>query len=310
VGLYKREPEPWQKDPNKRDELNSAGFVLDGILSKAREDLDSIKQFVVASKPEDEARAVQERSDEITQYADSFTESEALETPPFVEDAKPAVVSVTDHEQELKIVREQAFAEGQSLGQLEGRQSMKMEAEEMSAELSIKLRDEFSEFLAAVEDNLVTEQNLFDPLKKLALVLAEQIARAELAHNDESIRRFIERSIAEIEPAQLKSLSLNVSPEWHERLQSEPLKSVVKNYDVRVDEKLSIGSIRLTVNNTSIEDLIERRVQGLAEQLFTTSPISDDQQLLFPEEGDEGFVIPGDFDEVEVDDIFFNAPEE
>jgi hypothetical protein len=166
VGLYKREPEPWQKDPSKRDELNSAGFVLDGILSKAKEDLDSIKQFVVASKPEDEARAVQERSDEITQYADSFTESEALETPPFVEDAKPAVVSVTDHEQELKIVREQAFAEGQSLGQLEGQQSMKMEAEEMSAELSIKLRDEFSEFLAAVEDNLVTEQNLFDPLKK------------------------------------------------------------------------------------------------------------------------------------------------
>ena len=97
---------------------------------------------------------------------------------------------------------------------------------------------------------------------------------------------------------------------WYERMQKEPLQSVVQNYEVRVDDKLSIGSIRLTVQDTSIEDFIERRVQQLSEQLFTKSPISEDQQLLFPEEGDDGFVIPGDFAEVEVDDIFFNAPEE
>ena len=72
---------------------------------------------------------------------------------------------------------------------------------------------------------------------------------------------------------------------------------------------LSNGSIRLTIQDTTIEDLIERRIGHLSEQLFTTSPISEDQQLLFTEEGDEGFVIPGDFSEVEVDDIFFNAPE-
>jgi flagellar biosynthesis/type III secretory pathway protein FliH len=187
---------------------------------------------------------------------------------------------------------------------------MRQEAEEMSAELNIQLRDEFAEFLRAVEDNLVDAQNLFDPLKKLALTLGEQIARTELNHNDESIRRFIERSIAEIEPTQLTALVLHVSTSWYERLQKEPLQSVVQNYEVRVDDKLSIGSIRLTVQDTSIEDLIERRVQQLTEQLFTTSPISEDQQLLFPEEGDDGFVIPGDFAEVEVDDIFFNAPEE
>ena len=156
----------------------------------------------------------------------------------------------------------------------------------------------------------VDGQNLFDPLKRLALTLAEQIARAELTHNDESIRRFIERSIAEIEPSQLTKLVLHVSTAWHERLQSEPLQTVVQNYEVRVDDKLSVGSIRLTIQDTTIEDLIERRIGQLSEQLFTPSPISEDQQLLFPEEGDDGFVIPGDFAEVEVDDIFFNAPKE
>ena len=88
------------------------------------------------------------------------------------------------------------------------------------------------------------------------------------------------------------------------------MQTVVQNYEVRVDDKLSVGSIRLTIQDTTIEDLIERRIGQLSEQLFTPSPISEDQQLLFPEEGEDGFVIPGDFAEVEVDDIFFNAPEE
>mgnify|MGYP001193973631 CR=1 FL=1 len=88
------------------------------------------------------------------------------------------------------------------------------------------------------------------------------------------------------------------------------IEHVEMNISTYCDDKLSNGSIRLTIQDTTIEDLIERRIAHLSEQLFTTSPISEDQQLLFPEEGDEGFVIPGDFAEVEVDDVFFNAPEE
>jgi flagellar biosynthesis/type III secretory pathway protein FliH len=312
AALYSREPKPWQRDRTRRDDLDAAGFVLDGILSKAKPAADSVNQFTAALLPQDKTnvQSVVEAVEEFTKEASQYVESEPLET--LESDAEPAIESVSneEHEQEISRVKAQAFADGQTQGQVEGRQAMRQEAEEMSAELNIQLRDEFAEFLRAVEDNLVNAQNLFDPLKKLALTLGEQIARTELNHNDESIRRFIERSIAEIEPTQLTALVLHVSTSWYERLQKEPLQSVVQNYEVRVDDKLSIGSIRLTVQDTSIEDLIERRVQQLSEQLFTTSPISEDQQLLFPEEGDDGFVIPGDFAEVEVDDIFFNAPEE
>jgi flagellar biosynthesis/type III secretory pathway protein FliH len=312
AALYSREPKPWQRDRTRRDDLDAAGFVLDGILSKAKPAADSVNQFTAALLPQDKTnvQSVVEAVEESAKEASQYVESEPLET--LESDAEPAIESVSneEHEQEISRVKAQAFADGQTQGQVEGRQAMRQEAEEMSAELNIQLRDEFAEFLRAVEDNLVNAQNLFDPLKKLALTLGEQIARTELNHNDESIRRFIERSIAEIEPTQLTALVLHVSTSWYERLQKEPLQSVVQNYEVRVDDKLSIGSIRLTVQDTSIEDLIERRVQQLSEQLFTTSPISEDQQLLFPEEGDDGFVIPGDFAEVEVDDIFFNAPEE
>ena len=34
--LYNREPQPWQRNSTRRDELNAAGFVLDGILSKVK----------------------------------------------------------------------------------------------------------------------------------------------------------------------------------------------------------------------------------------------------------------------------------
>jgi len=308
--LYSRDPQPWQRNSTRRDELNAASFVLDGILSKAKTvETEEASKFVISAAPIDKALA-----EPAVEVADSELlvdfQSEPLETLEPIEEVALDSVSAEEREQELVAAKAEAFAEGQAQGQIEARQSMRMEAEESSAELNIKLRDEFSEFLAAVEESLVNGQNLFDPLKKLALTLAEQIARAELTRNDESIRRFIERSIAEIEPSQLKSLVLHVSNAWYERLQCEPLQTIVQNYEVRVDDKLSNGSIRLTIQDTTIEDLIERRIAHLSEQLFTTSPISEDQQLLFPEEGDEGFVIPGDFAEVEVDDVFFNAPEE
>ena len=307
--MYKREPQPWQRNSTRRDELNAASFVLDGILSKVKTvETEEENKFVISSVPQDKAQAAPAVEVAESEVLADF-QSEPLETSELVEEVAVDSVSAEEREQELSAAKTQAFAEGQAQGQAEARQSMRVEAEEMSAELNIKLRDEFSEFLAAVEENLVDGQNLFDPLKRLALTLAEQIARAELTHNDESIRRFIERSIAEIEPSQLTKLVLHVSTPWHERLQSEPLQTVVQNYEVRVDDKLSVGSIRLTIQDTTIEDLIERRIGQLSEQLFTPSPISEDQQLLFPEEGDDGFVIPGDFAEVEVDDIFFNAPE-
>lgn len=307
--MYKREPQPWQRNSTRRDELNAASFVLDGILSKVKTvETEEENKFVISSVPQDKAQAAPAVEVAESEVLADF-QSEPLETSELVEEVAVDSVSAEEREQELNAAKTQAFAEGQAQGQAEARQSMRVEAEEMSAELNIKLRDEFSEFLAAVEENLVDGQNLFDPLKRLALTLAEQIARAELTHNDESIRRFIERSIAEIEPSQLTKLVLHVSTAWHERLQSEPLQTVVQNYEVRVDDKLSVGSIRLTIQDTTIEDLIERRIGQLSEQLFTPSPISEDQQLLFPEEGDDGFVIPGDFAEVEVDDIFFNAPE-
>ena len=307
--MYNREPQPWQRNSTRRDELNAAGFALDGILSKVKTvETEEENKFVISSVPQGKAQAAPAVEVAESEVLVDF-QSGPLETPELIEEVAVDSVSAEEREQELNAAKTQAFAEGQAQGQAEARQSMRVEAEEMSAELNIMLRDEFSEFLTAVEENLVDGQNLFDPLKKLALTLAEQIARAELTHNDESIRRFIERSIAEIEPSQLTKLVLHVSTAWHERLQSEPLQTVVQNYEVRVDDKLSVGSIRLTIQDTTIEDLIERRIGQLSEQLFTPSPISEDQQLLFPEEGDDGFVIPGDFAEVEVDDIFFNAPE-
>lgn len=308
--MYSREPQPWQRNSTRRDELDAAGFVLDGILSKAKTvETEEANKFVISAVPQD--KALVEPAVEVAESEPLVDfQSEPLETLELVEEVVVDSVSAEEREQALGEAKAQAFADGQAQGQAQARQSMRVEAEEASAELNIMLRDEFSEFLAAVEENLVDSQNLFDPLKKLALTLAEQIARSELTHNDESIRRFIERSIAEIEPSQLRKLVLHVSSAWNERLQNEPLKTVVQNYEVRVDDKLNIGSIRLTVQDSTIEDLIERRIGQLSEQLFTPSPIAEDQQLLFPEEGDDGFVIPGDFAEVEVDDIFFNAPEE
>ena len=83
--------------------------------------------------------------------------------------------------------------------------------------------------------------------------------------------------------------------------------------------------MRLAIQDTSIDDLIEHRLAELGQQVFsntTPAPEGSEEQILARSEGDaaegeaddlsevdeHGAIIQGDYSEV--DDIFFQRPED
>ena len=122
-------------------------------------------------------------------------------------------------------------------------------------------------------------------------------------------------------------------------MQQPELEAIFATYALRRDDALQPGSVRLAVEDTSIVDLIDHRVQQLADQLLTDVPsenqepksvlqtgqqaqsvdaAEDDATEVIPtveerdwfagELDDEGAIIQGDYSEV--DDIFFQRPPE
>lgn len=246
---------------------------------------------------------------------------------------------------ELERAKAQAFSEGQAQGQLEAKQMLEMESESNTAERAVELRDMIGALVHEAQSHLVAHQDLFDPLKKLALALAEQIARRELTLSDASLTSFIEESMAQVDPMQMGEVIIYVSHDWYERLQQPELEDVFATYALRRDDTLQPGSVRLAVEDTSIVDLIEHRVEQLAEQLLTQlpperhskelasqesqnvqqeaqqeapsqedaelgsadfMPAAQDDDWIASDFDDQGSIIQGDYSEV--DDIFFQRP--
>ena len=181
------------------------------------------------------------------------------------------------------------------------------------------------ELISDAQSHLIAHQDLFDPLKTLALALAEQIARTELSLSDASLSAFIERSLMEIDPLQVGELVIHVSDDWYERLQQPELAQVIADYTLRRDDSLQPGSVRLAIQDTSIDDLIEHRLAELGQQMMSnTMPVPEhaEEMPLAGPEGDAGagmkFLFArltntersskGDYSEV--DDIFFQRPED
>jgi len=232
---------------------------------------------------------------------------------------------LAEHQTALEQAKAQAFAEGQAQGQQEAKQMLEMEGESAGAQLSIELRDMLGELVSDAQSHLTAHQDLFDPLKRLALALAEQIARTELSLSDASLSAFIERSLMEIDPLQVGELVIHVSNDWYERLQRPELAQVTADYTLRRDDSLQPGSVRLAIQDTSIDDLIEHRLAELGQQVFsntTPAPEGSEEQILARSEDDaaegeaddvrevdeHGAIIQGDYSEV--DDIFFQRPED
>ena len=110
-------------------------------------------------------------------------------------------------------------------------------------------------------------QRFFEPLKRLALHVAEQLVRAELQLSGQAVSNLIEACIQQLDHPP-ETVNVSVNPEDLKRLQAMG-ESATQHLQLEADEQLRPGSVRVQVNDTVVQDLIEHRLEPLARRLLT-----------------------------------------
>lgn len=158
----------------------------------------------------------------------------------------------------LNALREEAFQQGLVAGLSQAKAALEQERQherELFRHLSIELR-------SLSQDS----QRFFEPLKRLAMHIAEQLVRGELQISGHVIHSLIQQCLEQFDhPADKAVVSLN--PADLQRLKDlEP--SVTEGLELEPDAMLQVGSVRVKVNDTVVQDLIEHRLEPLARRLL------------------------------------------
>ena len=190
-------------------------------------------------------------------------------------------------------------SEGQESGKLEGLaegQMLGCEAaqSQASAEQAQALAQQKSEILAGLDEQKlllkeVTDklqalsdnpQALFEPLKRLALHISEHMVLAELNLSGQAIERLVQRCLDEIDLHGQSQVLIELNPQDKSRLQ-EMAGDVMGQMQIQAVSTLQPGSVRVLVNDTQIEDLVQNRMQTLANSLLTQPEAWREQSVFF-----------------------------
>jgi flagellar biosynthesis/type III secretory pathway protein FliH len=175
----------------------------------------------------------------------------------------PTPSSASYTQQQVDELVAAARAEGLAAGETQADQQF----EQMQTQHKAHVDAEFAAFMTALKTDLATSQPLLQPIRDLAIALAEQIARVELSQSHDAINAVIGAVIDDLDPTDLGDIEIHVSQAWAERLKTQPLQGLTGSYPLVADENLYEGDVRVVVNNAQVEDLIADRVQQLAQQL-------------------------------------------
>jgi flagellar biosynthesis/type III secretory pathway protein FliH len=158
----------------------------------------------------------------------------------------------------LEALRDEAYQRGLLEGQAKVREDYETERtkeRELVRHLGIELR-------SISQD----PQRFFEPLKRLSLHLAEQLVRAELQLSGQAIQNLIQACIQQLDHPTLP-VQVSVNPEDLLRLKDMG-KSVTDHLQLEADTLLRPGSVRVRVQDSVVQDLIEHRLEPLARRLL------------------------------------------
>lgn len=138
--------------------------------------------------------------------------------------------------------------------------------EESEAKLAAA-RASFDELTQSIRAAQQDTTSFYDPLKKLALHLAEQLVRGELAQSSTVIERLVAEALKDVEQQGEAPIILYLSPDDRDKF-SASLDGELDSLDLRADPQLSAGSVKVTIDDSAIEDLIEHRLDSLSQGLL------------------------------------------
>ena len=153
----------------------------------------------------------------------------------------------------------QGIEQGKELGEVQARETV---VEEMAAQRVVF--ENVATELGALIDN---PKKFFEPLKRLAMHIAEQVVMTELQTSSKGIERLVQRCLDELDHPVHGAVVVELNPEDKDRLQAQG-GELTKGMRLEAVQDMQLGSVRVFANDTVIEDLVDHRLEGLARALL------------------------------------------
>jgi flagellar biosynthesis/type III secretory pathway protein FliH len=172
----------------------------------------------------------------------------------------------------------QALAEGLAQGKSEGMaEGLKQGIEQGKAEGERSAREAVAEEMAAqrvvfetaaheLQALISDPTKFFEPLKRLALHMAEQVVMGELHTSSKAIERLVQRCLDELDHPVHGAVVLELHPDDKARLQAQS-PDLIQGMRLEAVPDMQPGSVRVFANDTVVEDLVENRLTAMARAM-------------------------------------------
>ena len=280
----------WQPlKPLKPIELQNAGFVQENYLQPKSSHfaLWTVEEQLEAGKM---AEAAEERANsDGTDNADADASGLAGEDGG-TDSGNDASASLSGLDAEaIEKIKTEAYERGVADGKKLQQEAAAEEAEEAQAESLTALADKANQLLVNIEQGVVALQEnpaaWNEPLKRLALHLAEQLTLTELSISTNGIQNMIDRCIETLDVQSVSSVVVELNPSDMALLQNHKAAPGEKTHQWRLlaDTHLLPGSVRVRADDAVVSDLIEHRLETLAQALLQDTKPWQAQTAFQPE---------------------------
>ena len=289
LGLPKGAP-VWQPlKPLKPVELQNAGFVQENYLrpKSSHFALWTVEEQQAAGKIADAAEELT-----ITDVADknegNFSDSTGADGHANSDAFSSVSLSGMDAET-LEKIKKEAYDRGVNDGKKLQQEAASQEAEQIEAESFTALADKANQLLVNIEQGVAALKenpaSWNEPLKRLALHLAEQLTLTELSISTSGIQNMIDRCIETLDVQSVSSVVVELNPNDMALLQNHKAAPGEKTHQWRLiaDTHLLPGSVRVRADDAVVSDLIEHRLETLAQALLQNTKPWQAQTAFQPE---------------------------
>ena len=275
----------WQPlQPLKPIELQNAGFVQENYLRKKANTfaLWTVEEQQAANQLAEEALSDEDGVTDVSAKGDDNLAAAS------VGPEATSTLSGLDAEAVEKI-KQEAYERGLVDGQQMQRESDLANAEKEQAESLSSLAEKANQILVNIEQGVIALQEnpaaWNEPLKRLALHLAEQLTLTELSISSAGIQNMIDRCIETLDVQTASSVVVELNPNDMALLQNHKAVPGEKmpTWRMVADTHLLPGSVRVRADDAVVSDLIEHRLETLARALLDNPQVWQAQTAFQPE---------------------------
>ena len=153
---------------------------------------------------------------------------------------------------------EEGLARGIEQGERQAREAMEQEVATQCEVLS--------QVAEGLHDLIQDPQRFFDPLKRLALHMAQHMTKHELSISPQAIDALVQNCLNELDHPIKGAVVVELNPQDKKLLEALTTANL-QGVHLEAVPQLASGSVRVIANDMVVEDLIENRLEALARSL-------------------------------------------